>query len=99
MRLMRGLSWLVETIGVHLIEAQAAVQRQLIGEAPLVLHIARAEPAELATRIGHGERRIGGGFAIDVERFEDRGHVHDPASISPLTVKARAQRVRQRRVR
>src|SRR5260370_13246200 len=43
---------------VHLIEAQARIDGQLIGESPLVLDIDSVEPAQLRDRVGYGKWRI-----------------------------------------
>ena len=50
-----------ELVGVdilpHLVEAHAGVQGQIVGDFPLVLHIAAEQPAELGAGIEDGDRR------------------------------------------
>ena len=42
----------------HLVEAQAGIHRQLVGDLPFVLDVDAGDPSELRTIVGYGERRV-----------------------------------------
>ena len=59
---------------IHLIETQAGIQRQLVGDLPFVLNVGAEQPSQFRARIGDAERRIVG-IAVAIDRQNDRGIV------------------------
>ena len=78
-------------ISEHLVEPQAGIQRQLVGDLPLVLQIGAEQPAGFGAAILYREGRIDR-VAAAVQR-QDRGYVIYPGRLRARR-KAEAKRMR-----